>query len=106
MVPSSDPLTLPASVPAPYVHLDNRALVLHDGRATVLYGSAAFTWLGETLRVLGDERRATRQQGSQVFGGVVHDDGSATLYGGAGGPLVTLMLDASAFAALRGALSR
>ena len=41
------PLQLTTTVPGPYVHVDNRALVLHDGRHCVMYGRASFPWLAE-----------------------------------------------------------
>ena len=85
------PLTVTVTTPGPYVHLDNRALVLHDGRSCVVYANAAFTWISETLRLILAERRATRQQGAQVFGGFVHEDDErrATLYAGTAYGLVT-----------------
>jgi hypothetical protein len=42
MVDSSTSLTLNAEAPAPYVHLDNRALVLCNGRGCVILPSARF----------------------------------------------------------------
>jgi hypothetical protein len=86
------PLHLTTALAEPYVHVDNRALVLHDGRNCVMYGRSSFPWLAETLRVLLEERRATRQQSSQVFGGYLHDDGRATLYAGTVHHLVTTTL--------------
>jgi hypothetical protein len=83
------PFTVEVSAPRPYVHLDNRALVIHDGRASVVYGSAAFRWVAETLRVIIDEGRATRQQSTQLLGGFVHDDGTVTLYAGTASGFVT-----------------
>ena len=78
MAATESPLHVTTTVPEPYVHVDNRALILHDGKGCVMYGSSSFPWLAETLRILLAERRATRQQGPQVFGGFLHEDGSAT----------------------------
>ena len=51
------PLHVASTVPEPYVHLDNRSLVLHDGRHCVMYANSAFPWVAETIRVLLDELR-------------------------------------------------
>ena len=95
------PMTIAVSASAPYVHLDNRALVLHDGRSCVMFSGSAFPWIAETLRVLHDERRATRQQGPSVFGGFLHDDGAATLYAGSVHHLITCDVAADDLEALR-----
>jgi hypothetical protein len=100
------PLTVGASAPAPYVHLDNRALVLHDGRACQVFANAAFPWIGETLRVIIDEGRATRQQGPQVFGGFVHEGDAATLYAGTATGVVTCDISVTALRELHGRLGR
>ena len=82
-------LTISAQTPRPYLHLDNRALVIHDGRRSVAFGSSAYKWLAETVAVLVQEQRATRQQGSRIFGGFIRADGTATLFGGTMDDLVT-----------------
>lgn len=100
------PLTIEASVARPYLHLDNRVLVIHDGRICVSYGNATFAWIAETLRVLHDERRATRQQGAHVFGGFLHQDGSATLYAGTAHGLATCDVSEAGLRELREKLGR
>ena len=100
------PLQLASSVPEPYVHVDNRALVLHDGRCCVIFSSSSFPWLGETVRLLLEEQRATRQQGQQVFGGFLHDDDRATLYAGTVGHLATTTLSRTDLEALRARLTK
>jgi hypothetical protein len=82
-------LTIAAQTPRPYVHLDNRALVIHDGRQSVAFGNATYKWLAETVEVLIQEQRATRQQGSRIFGGFIRADGTATLFAGTMDGLVT-----------------
>ena len=106
MDPADPPLTLELVSPEPYIHVDNRALVLFDGCGSVMYGSATFPWLAETLRVLLEERRATRQQGPQVFGGVLDEDGNATIYAGSTHHLATVKLTAADLEALRAKLAR
>lgn len=100
------PLTVPAVVPQPYLHLDNRAMVINDGQACVLFQQNAFPWVSETLRVLVDERRATRQQGPQVLGGFLNEDGSATLYAGTVHHVITVVLGAADLEHLRAKLAR
>jgi hypothetical protein len=82
--------TFPAQASSAYVHLDERALVLCDGRTTFLFERARLRWLDETLGILLGEGRATRQQGGHTFGGFVSGD-TATLYAIAG-PAVGLSL--------------
>ena len=99
------PLTIEVAPAKPYLHLDNRALVLHDGRDCVLFANAAFAFLGETLRVLIDEGRATRQQGAQVFGGFV-EDGTATIFAGTASGFATCELPVTQLSALHARLGR
>ena len=82
-------ITFSAQTPRPYLHLDNRALVIHDGRRSVAFGSATYKWIAETVAVLVQEQRATRQQGSRIFGGFIRADGNATLFAGTMDDLVT-----------------
>ena len=106
MAAFESPLQLATVAPDPYIHLDNRALIVHDGRHCVMYSQSSFRWLAETLRVLIEERRATRQQSAQVFGGFLHDDGRATLYAGSVHHLVTTSLSAADLEALHQRLSK
>ena len=71
--------TFAAETAGAYVHLDERALVLCDGRVTFLFERARLRWVDETLGILLDEGRATRQQMGHTFGGFVRGD-RVTLY--------------------------
>lgn len=107
MEPSEKPLTVRASAPStPYLHLDNRALIIYDGRGVVMFPHGSYLWLAETLKVLAAERRATRQQGPNVFGGFLHEDGAATLFAGTVHHLVTVEVDAAALAEIAAKLAR
>ncbi len=88
---NTEALTVAAAPADPYITLDNRALILHDGRRCTMLPSATFPWLAETLSLLLSERRATRTQHQAVFGGVLRDDDSVMLYAGAPTDLVTLV---------------
>jgi hypothetical protein len=100
MVDSSTSLTLDAAAPAPYVHVDNRALVICNGSACVILPSARFPRVRETFALIADERRATRMEGDHVLGGFV-DDGGVVLFAGGREEIVSVRLEAGAFAALR-----
>ena len=105
MIESSTSLTLAARTPPPYVHLDNRGLVLCNGPRSVLIAAARYPWLAETLEVIAAERRATRTQGDHVLGGYVDGD-EVTLYAGFREDLISLAVERAAFDALRKALAR
>ncbi|HEX8101894.1 MAG TPA: hypothetical protein VF533_04740 [Solirubrobacteraceae bacterium] len=87
------PLTVRAAPAEPYIHLDNRGLVLHDGRAATIFLGPTLPWVAQTLEVLLDERRATRHQHQHVLGGFIAEGGAATLFAGAPDRLVTLRTD-------------
>jgi len=72
--------TFAASPSAPFVHVDERAVVFHDGTATVQFERARRRWVHETLEILVGEGRATRTHGVHTLGGFLGDDGTATLY--------------------------
>jgi hypothetical protein len=100
MVDSSTSLTLEARAPAPYVHLDNRALVLCNGSDCVVLPSARFPWVRDTFALIADERRATRTQGEHVLGGFV-DGGGVVLFAGGRDAITSVRVEAGAFATLR-----
>jgi hypothetical protein len=97
-------LTLAAETPAPYVYVDNRALVMSNGQIGVVFNRAQARWLGETLAIVADEGRATRLQQQHVFGGFAAGGGATVLFGGAHDGMVTVRLSADAFAKLRAEL--
>jgi hypothetical protein len=104
MVDSSTSLTLNAEAPAPYVHLDNRALVLCNGSSCVILPSARFPWVRETFALIASERRATRTQGDHVLGGFATDEG-IVLFAGERDSLVSVVVSRDAFATLRERIS-
>jgi hypothetical protein len=89
----------------PFVHVDERALILCDGRSTVMFEKARRRWVADTLRVLVDERRATRAQGDRTLGGFIVAD-TVTLYAFAGSGIgVSLTLHIETLQELRRALA-
>ncbi len=95
MLGSHTPLHLGARASDPYVHLDNRALVIYDGYRGVMFPSAMLGWVRETVKLLAEEKRATRRQGDHVLGGLVAEDGTVILYGGQADALASLEIDVS-----------
>lgn len=103
----AEPLTVTGREVGPYLHVDNRGLVVFDGRRGVILPGALLGWARETIELLLDERRATRHRGDQYLGGWVNDDGTAvTLYAGPADDLVSLELSVDALSALRDGLRR
>ena len=101
MLAGDKPLDIPVRPVDPYLHLDNRGLVVFDGRRAVLIAGPAMLFAAETIKVLLDEKRATRRQGDTVFGGFVGDDGrTATIFAGPPEDLATLQTDTEALALL------
>ena len=98
MLGSDMPLHVNARAVDPYVHLDNRALVIYDGFRGVMFPSATLGWVRETVKLLAEEKRATRRQGDHVLGGVVSDDGTVVLYAGQEDALASLQTDVSTLA--------
>ena len=97
-----DPLTVPARSPAPYLHLDNRGLVMFDGGRCVIFDGSTLGWVRETFDLLVEERRATRHRGDRFLGGMVSDDGrTVTLYGGPADAMATVDVDMEALGAVR-----
>ena len=47
-------LTLPAETAAPYVYVDNRALVISTGQHGVIFNRSQGRWLAEGLQIIAD----------------------------------------------------
>ena len=95
------PLTLKVSTPGAYVHADNRALVLSNGRRGVMINRAQGRWVHEALEAIEEERRATRSQQQHAFGGFYTDAGAVVLFAGTHDDLVSVELSPASFQALR-----
>ena len=107
MLAGDTPLDIPVTPVDPYVHLDNRGLVLFDGRRCVVLAGPMMLFVAETIDVLLAEKRATRRQGDSVVGGFVAEDGrSVTIFAGPSEDLVTLRTDTEALSLLAERLRR
>lgn len=98
----AEPFTVAGRMANPYLHLDNRGLVVFDGDRGVVFAGAMLGWVRETVDLLIEERRATRHRSENYLGGWIHEDGtSATVYAGPGDHLVSLDVSVDALRALR-----
>jgi hypothetical protein len=95
------------SVPEPFVHCDNRGLVMScGGRCVAFIGGGQLMWAAETFDILAEEGRATRSQHERVLGGFrLGDGGGFIVFGGERGVLVSVQLSADAFDGLRRTLA-
>ncbi len=97
-------ITVPARLPQPYVHADNRGLIICNGPRCGCVPASQLRTCAETVDSIASERRATRTQGPHLVGGYV-DGGDVVLYAGTQDDLLSVTLTASDFAALREAIA-
>jgi hypothetical protein len=99
---TTDHITFTATATEPFVHLDNRALLISNGTQTAMFQGAAMRFVAETLEILATEGRATRKQGpANVLGGFEAASGKIILFAGPADRLVTVSVDRDTFAELR-----
>ena len=96
-------ITVSAKPPEPYIHADNRALVLCNGYQSVLIAASQLRSCAETFAIIADEGRATRQQAQHVVGGYKLD-GQVVLYAGTQDQLLSVTISEADFAAVREAI--
>ena len=96
-------LTVPARLPAPYIHADNRGMVLCNGPQCVLVPASQLRQCAETFAIIADEGRATRQQAQHVVGGYKLD-GQVVLYAGTQDQLLSVTISEADFTAVREAI--
>jgi hypothetical protein len=97
-------ITFPARLPAPYVHVDNRGMVLCNGPQCVFIHASQLRSCLETFAIIAAEGRATRGQGPHMIGGYTAGQ-DVVLYAGTHDDLLSLTLSSSDFAALREAIA-
>jgi len=93
-------LTTPAQLPAPYVHADNRGMVICNGPQCVFIAASQLRSCAETFEIIASEGRATRSQGPHVVGGY-KVDGNVVLYAGTQDLLLSVQVSEGDFASLR-----
>ena len=93
-------LTVPARLPAPYIHADNRGMVLCNGPQCVLIAASQLRQCAETFAIIDAEGRATRQQAQHVVGGYKLD-GQVVLYAGTIDQLISVSISEADFTAVR-----
>jgi len=96
--------TVGARQPAPYVHADNRGLILCNGPRCVCIPASGLRTAAETFEIIAGEQRATRQQGPHVVGGYLAGE-DVVLYAGTTDDLVSVAVSLADFGALREALA-
>ena len=105
MLAGDKPLTVAARPVGPYLHADNRGLVIFDGGRCVLLPATMLPWVAETLGILLEEKRATRHRGDINLGGFIAEDGAtATLYAGPASDMATLQVPVDVLQSLRDGL--
>lgn len=97
-------ITVSAQSPAGYVHADERALVLHDGQRTVIFDRSRLKWIRETLGILLDEQRATRNQQDHILGGYQQGVDGFVLYAATPTGALSVAVSRTDVEALRDAL--
>src|SRR3954447_19208247 len=102
---SSSSVTVSARSPEPYVHLDNRGLILCNGPRCVCVPGSQLRTVAETFEIIADENRATRTSGPHLVGGYVTGE-EVTLYAGTTDDLVSGNLNRIDFDELRVAMAR
>jgi hypothetical protein len=92
-------LTVAARLPAPYVHVDNRGLIICNGAQCVSIPASQMRTCAETFQIIVAEGRATRGQGPHVVGGYVSGE-DVVLYAGTQDDLISVTLTRSDFGSL------
>ncbi len=105
MLDATTSISVPARLPAPYVHADNRGMVLCNGPRCVCIPASQLRTCAETFSVIADEGRATRGQGDHLVGGYIVG-ADVILYAGTLDDLVSVTVTTVDFNALRKAIEQ
>src|SRR3954447_12680605 len=104
MLDAASSVTVNARLPAPYVHGDNRGLVLCNGPQCVYIPASQLRACAETFEIIASEGRAARAQGPHVVGGC-KISGDVVLYAGTQDDLLSVPLSDADFNSLREAIA-
>jgi hypothetical protein len=88
----------------PYIHADNRALVLCNGYQSVLIAASQLRACAETFGIIAEEGRATRTQAQHVVGGF-KQGGEIVIYAGTQDALLSVTVSEADFSAVREAIA-
>lgn len=105
MLDATSSITVQGRLPGPYVHADNRGLVLCNGPRCVYVPQSQLRMAAETFAIIAEEKRATRTSGPHVVGGY-YDGADVILYAGTTDDMVSVSLHNNDFDELRKALTR
>jgi hypothetical protein len=97
-------ITVSAKPPEPYIHADNRALVLCNGYQSVLIAASQLRACAETFGIIAEEGRATRTQAQHVVGGF-KQGGEIVIYAGTQDALLSVTVSEADFSAVREAIA-
>ena len=86
MLDSTTSVTVQGRLPEPYVHVDNRGLILCNGPRCVCVPASQLRTCAETFEIIASEKRATRSQGPHIVGGYIDGGVRGALRGHAGRP--------------------
>ena len=96
-------ITVSAQQPAPYIHADNRGLVLCNGSQCVFVPGSQLRSCAETFGIIAEEGRATRSQAQHVVGGY-KEGGEVVIYAGTQDGLLSVSVSEAAFNSIREAI--
>lgn len=96
-------ITVNAKLPAPYIHADNRGLVLCNGPQCVFIAASQLRAVSETFTILAEEGRATRGQAGHVVGGF-KEGSEVVIYVGTQDLLLSVTISEADFTAIREAI--
>jgi hypothetical protein len=97
-------ITVGAKLPSPYVHADNRGLVLCNGLQCVFIPGSQLRSCAETFGIIAEEGRATRSQAQHVVGGY-KEGGDVVIYAGTQDQLLSVTVSEADFRSIREAIA-
>ena len=97
-------ITVGAKLPSPYVHADNRGLVLCNGLQCVFIPGSQLRSCAETFRNIAEEGRATRSQAHHLVGGY-KEGGDVVIYAGTQDQLLSVTVSEADFRSIREAIA-
>lgn len=97
-------ITVAAKAPDPYIHADNRGLVLCNGYQSVFIAASQLRSCAETFTIIAEEGRATRSQAQHVVGGF-KTGSDVVIYAGTQDQLLSVTVSEADFRSIREAIT-